>query len=159
MCDEALMRHDCCPSAAASLDQILELAVCLYISQVCGLGSLQGRQPFPARDVPGTSHAITSFRASQSFSVANAQRVWGDAGPWITIDMLVTESGDMATLETDTAGQKSERQNAAKAQRAGNTLSHYYELLRDSRCFRIIWIGEVSTQLDDVKALLGICLS
>ena len=56
-------------------------------------------------------------------------------------------------VDVDAAGQTSKRQTGAKVERTGNTLRHYYELLRDSRCFRIIWIGEVSTQLQQVKAL------
>ncbi len=65
----------------------------------------------------------------------------------------LTPAGEMAALETDGAGQTPKRQNAAKAEHTGNTLREYYQLLRDSRCFRIIWIGEVSILFNDTKAL------
>ena len=65
-------------------------------------------------------------------------------------------TGKMAALETDGAGQTPKRQNAAKAEHAGNTLRDYYQLLRDSQCFRIIWIGEVSIPFNGYKALSDI---
>lgn len=62
-------------------------------------------------------------------------------------EVLVTPTKGMAAPDTDGVGQTCKHENAAKEQRAGNTLSDYYQLLQDSRCFRIIWIGEVCITL------------
>ena len=70
-------------------------------------------------------------------------------------ETLGPSTGEIAALETDRAGQTLQRKNAAKSEHTGNTLRDYYQLLRDSRCFRIIWIGEVSIPFNNHKVLCG----